>query len=150
MKSTNYRYPPRSINKQMTEWHHVSSLTWVKVIAHRFFSHVKKWIRPHVVSITFTHCLRNFRPSCRGDAVCFQIWYKYGVTFPHAWGIRPITTHWLAGQSKHTVLFRTIDIINTMSMFRTMSFVKIDVFQKGKHVERGERSKKFPRVLKHV
>ncbi len=34
-------------------------------------------------------------PPCRGDAVRFQIWYKYGVTFPsHAWGIRPITMHW--------------------------------------------------------
>ncbi len=43
-----------------------------------------------------------------------------GVTFPsHAWGIQPITTHWIAGQSEHTVLFRT------------MSFIKIDAFQKG-------------------
>ncbi len=30
---------------------------------HLKFSHVKKYIRPYVVSITFTHCLRNFRPS---------------------------------------------------------------------------------------
>ncbi len=29
------------------------------------------------------------------------------VTFlSHAWGIRPITTHWIAGQSEHSALFR--------------------------------------------
>ncbi len=45
-----------------------------------------------------------------------------GVTFPsHAWGIRPITMHWIAGQSEHA------------SLLRTMSFVKIDAFQKGGH-----------------
>ncbi len=39
-----------------------------------------------------------------------------GVTLPsHAWGIRPITTHWIAGQSKHA------------SLLRMMSFVKIDL-----------------------
>ncbi|KTG38362.1 hypothetical protein cypCar_00027834 [Cyprinus carpio] len=37
----------------------------------------------------------------------------------HVRGIRPITMHWIAGQSEHTMLFRT------------MSFLKIDVFQKG-------------------
>ncbi len=38
-----------------------------------------------------------------------------GVTFlTHARGIRPITTHFIAGQSEHT------------SLFRTMNFVKID------------------------
>ncbi len=43
-----------------------------------------------------------------------------GVTFPsHVWGIRPITTHWIASQSEHT------------SLLRTMSFVKIGAFQKG-------------------
>ncbi len=43
-----------------------------------------------------------------------------GVTFPsHAWSIRPITMHWIAGQSEYTLLFGT------------MSFVKIDTFQKG-------------------
>ncbi len=49
-----------------------------------------------------------------------------GVTFPsHAWGIRPITTdHWRAGQSEHA------------SLLRTMSFVKIDPFQK----DRAQRS----------
>jgi len=31
----------------------------------------------------------------------------------------PITMHWIAGQSEHTALFRT------------MSFVKINAFQKG-------------------
>ncbi len=42
------------------------------------------------------------------------------VTFPsHAWDIRPITTHWIAGQSEHA------------SLLRTMSYVKIGVFQKG-------------------
>ncbi len=46
--------------------------------------------------------------------------YSKGVTFPsHAWGILPIKTHWIAGQSEHT------------SLLRTMSFVKIDPFQKG-------------------
>ncbi len=45
-----------------------------------------------------------------------------GVTFPsHAWGIRPITTHWIAGQSEHA------------SLLRTMSFVKIEAFQKAGH-----------------
>ncbi len=33
--------------------------------------------------------------------------------------IRPITTHWIAGQSEQALLLRT------------MSFVKIDAFQKG-------------------
>ena len=48
-----------------------------------------------------------------------------GVTFPsHAWGIRPITTHWISGQSQHT------------SLFRPMSFVRSDAFQKVGH--RGE------------
>ncbi len=43
-----------------------------------------------------------------------------GVTFPsYARGIWPITTHWIAGQSERT------------SLFRTMSFVKINAFQKG-------------------
>ncbi len=43
-----------------------------------------------------------------------------GVTFPsHAWGIRPITTHWIAGQSEHALLLRM------------MSFVKINTFQAG-------------------
>ncbi len=42
------------------------------------------------------------------------------VTFPsHTWGIRPITTHWIAGQSEYA------------SLLRVMSFVKIGVFQKG-------------------
>ncbi len=42
-----------------------------------------------------------------------------GIIFPsHAWGIRPITTHWIAGQSEHT------------AFFRMMSFVKINMFQK--------------------
>ncbi len=32
-----------------------------------------------------------------------------GVTFPsHTWGIRPVAKHWMAGQSEHTTLFRTI------------------------------------------
>ncbi len=45
-----------------------------------------------------------------------------GVTFlSHAWGIRPITTHQIAGQSEHA------------SLLRTMSFVKIDAFQKAEH-----------------
>ncbi len=44
-----------------------------------------------------------------------------GVTFPsHAWGIRTITTHRIAGQSEHA------------SILRTMSFVKINAFQKGR------------------
>ncbi len=37
----------------------------------------------------------------------------------NAWGIWPIPTHWIAGQSEHT------------SLLRKMSFVKIDGFQKG-------------------
>ncbi len=37
----------------------------------------------------------------------------------HAWGIRPITMHWIAGQSEHA------------SLLRTMSFVKIEAFHKG-------------------
>ena len=48
-----------------------------------------------------------------------------GITFlSHAWGIRPITTHWIAGQSQHS------------SLFRAMSLVKIYAFQKAGH--RGE------------
>ncbi len=35
-----------------------------------------------------------------------------------AWGIRPITTHWITGQSEQA------------SVLRSMSFVKIDAFQK--------------------
>ncbi len=35
-----------------------------------------------------------------------------GIIFPsHAWGIRPITTHWIAGQSEHTALFRTMSLV---------------------------------------
>ncbi len=46
--------------------------------------------------------------------------YGKGITFPSpAWGIRPITTHWIAGQSEYT------------SLLRMMSFVKICAFQKG-------------------
>ncbi len=37
----------------------------------------------------------------------------------NAWGILPITTHWIAGQSEHT------------SLLRKICFVKIDGFQKG-------------------
>ncbi len=56
-------------------------------------------------------------PCCRDTAFPNMV---RGVTFPsHAWGIQPITSHWTAGQSEHT------------SLFRTMSFVKIDTFQKG-------------------
>ena len=47
-----------------------------------------------------------------------------GITFPsHAWGIQPITTRWIAGQSQHSSLFR-------------WAFLKIDAFQKVGH--RGE------------
>ncbi len=50
--------------------------------------------------------------SCNYDKGCC-------VTFPsRAWGIRPITTHWTAGQAEHSVLFRA------------MSFVKINTFLK--------------------
>ncbi len=35
------------------------------------------------------------------------------------WGNWPVTMHWIAGQSEHT------------SLLRTMSFVKIEPFQKG-------------------
>ncbi len=63
-------------------------------------------------------------PPCRGNTVYFPNMVR-GVKFPsHAWGIRPITMHLIASQSEHT------------SLFRTMSFVKIYVFQKG----RAERS----------
>ncbi len=35
-----------------------------------------------------------------------------GVTFPsHAWGIRPITLHWISGQSEHTSLFRMMNFV---------------------------------------
>ncbi len=35
-----------------------------------------------------------------------------GVTFPsNTWGIRPITTHWIAGQSEHTLLLRTMSFV---------------------------------------
>ncbi len=38
-------------------------------------------------------------------------WYR-GITFPlHSWGIRPIAMHWLAGQSEHTSLLRTISFV---------------------------------------
>ncbi len=63
-------------------------------------------------------------PPCRGNTVYFPNMVR-GVKFSsHAWGIRPITMHLIASQSEHT------------SLFRTMSFVKIYVFQKG----RAERS----------
>ncbi len=36
-----------------------------------------------------------------------------GVTFlSHAWGIQPITTHWIAGQSEHASLLRTMTCKN--------------------------------------
>ncbi len=58
-----------------------------------------------------------------------------GVTFTsHARGIRPITTHWIAGQSEHTALFRV------------MSFVKIDAFHKGV----GERSNNNVQYVENV
>ncbi len=58
-----------------------------------------------------------------------------GVTFPsHAWGIQPITTHWIAGQLEH------------IALFRTMSFVKIDAFQKGS----AERSNNNLRYVENV
>ncbi len=77
-------------------------------------------------------CLRkerrhNFYSRCSivvVETLCVSKYGK-GVTLPsHTWAIRLITMHWIAGQSEHTVLFRTI------------SFVKIGVFQKG----RAERS----------
>ncbi len=46
---------------------------------------------------------------------------KEGKFPSHAWGIWPITMHWIAGQSEQA------------SLLRTMSFVKIDAFQKGGH-----------------
>ncbi len=42
------------------------------------------------------------------------------IFLSHAWGIRPITMHWIAGQSEHTALCKA-----------RMSFVKIYTFQKG-------------------
>ncbi len=58
-----------------------------------------------------------------------------GVTFTsHARGIRPITTHWIAGHSEHTALFRV------------MSFVKIDAFHKGV----GERSNNNVQYVENV
>ncbi len=58
-------------------------------------------------------------PKCRGDAV-FPIKVRAVAFLSHAWGIRPITMHWIAGQSEHTLLLWT------------MSFVKINAFQKGR------------------
>ncbi len=69
---------------------------------------------------------RNFYSRCSIVPATAMSWRRCvspnmvrGVTFPsHTWGIRPITTHSIAGQSEHT------------SLFRTMSFVKIYAFQK--------------------
>ncbi len=98
----------------------------------------KKKNTPHMstslcgkICITTPKCIRNER---RHNFMVY-VWLSWrrcvfpnmvrGVTFPsYAWGIRPITMHWIAGQSEHTLLLRT------------MSFVKTDVFQKG----RAERS----------
>ncbi len=83
------------------------------------------------ITLDCPKCLRKERSrhfySCSSIAAAAISWWwcvfpnmVRGVTFPsHAWGIWPITTHWIAVQSERT------------SLFRTMSFLKIDVFQKG-------------------
>ncbi len=83
------------------------------------------------ISITPPKCKRkerrrNYYSRCSIVAAATMSWRSCvfsnmvrGITFPsHIWGSRPITTHWIAGQSEHTGLFRMI------------SFVKINAFQK--------------------
>ncbi len=63
-----------------------------------------------------------------------------GVKFPsQAWGIRPITMHWIAGQSEHTTLFRMMSFVKNLrfrkleqrgatiicSMSKIMCFLKL-------------------------
>ncbi len=85
------------------------------------------------ICITPPKCSRkerrcNFYSRCSTVAAatmsCSRCVFPYmvrGVTFlSHARGIRPITTHWIAGQSEHT------------SLFKMMSFVNIDAFQKAR------------------
>ncbi len=53
-----------------------------------------------------------------------------GVTFPsHTWDIRPITTHWRAGQSEHTALLRTMSFVKIStimySMWKIMCFLNL-------------------------
>ncbi len=85
--------------------------------------------RPHMstslcgkICITPPNCLCKERRCSfySRSSRCMFLYTVRGVTFlSHAWGIRPITTdtHWIAGQSEHTALFKM------------MSFVNIDVFQ---------------------
>lgn len=56
--------------------------------------------------------------SCRSSRTGHHNMLRDVTFLSHAWGIRPITTHWISGQSQHS------------SLFRTISFVKIDTFQK--------------------
>ncbi len=45
-----------------------------------------------------------------------------GVTFlSQIWGIRPIKTHWIAGQSEHTMLFRTMRFWKTTPHCRNVN-----------------------------
>ncbi len=82
----------------------------------------------------FTQRTFFYSPPYRGDTIyVFPNMVRHRIFLSHALGIRPITTHGITGQSEHTMLFRT------------MSFVKIDAFQKG----RAERSSNNVRYVKN-
>ncbi len=119
-KNINNNFPPVKTKLRLflkclilTPPHISTSLCWtICITPHKFFC--KEW-----------RC--NFYSRCSIVAATAMSWRccvfpnrVRVVTFrSHAWGIRPITTHWIAGQSEHT------------SLFRTTSFVKIGASQKG-------------------
>ena len=66
---------------------------WVRNLCSKCL-HVKKLIRPHVMSIMLTHCLRNFCPSKESsDQVRFSVFFaSIASTLRVFWGIQ---SHWI-------------------------------------------------------
>ncbi len=92
------------------------------------------------ICMTPPRCIRkqrrhNFYSRCSIVAATAMAWrccvfpnMVRGVTFPsHAWGIRPITMHWIAGQSEHTMSF------STMRFEKTGAFQKVGAERSNTH-----------------
>ncbi len=94
-KTPNSNMPPHVYVTMLEDLHKTAQICLGTERRHNFYSYFSIVAAPAM--------------SWRG---CVFLYMVRGVTFPsQAWGIRPITTQWIADQSEHTTLFRTMSLV---------------------------------------